>query len=232
MDDFEDLPNHLFVSLRYAFSATRVVDKRLTPTNIKFKLDFSPREEESDEAAARIESSLAKIEYFVENVLDGALLIDWTNGWAMDSFIDGETKLTSNPIVLFPEMPTDALMCELILRKFRAISDNAFVFHSIEIESSDGRGMGFTFVGGTPGEDFPEINDWVGERSYFSKPWWDRGDASTMDVIPDPESDLNTPPKWAFSLGFIDEESAAPLPDNVVVRAEFRPKVIEGGKKD
>lgn len=231
MDDFDDIPNHLFISLRYNFSATRVVDTRFSPTNIKFKLDLSPKEDDSEEYAVQVEMCLTKFEHFVKNVLEGSLLIGSDNEWALESFMCGEVPHTTNPIVLFPEMPTDAVLCELLIRKFNAITNNLLTVHSFEIESSDGRGMGFTFVGAFPGEDFPGMNDWVGERTYFSKPWWDRDDASTLDVIPEEDADLNSPPKWAYDLGFIKPMHNVYSEHNVV-RREFRPTIIEGGKKD
>jgi len=234
MDDFEEtLPNHLFVSLRFEFKATRVIGTQLSPTTIKFKTDLSTLGHDSEEYSIKMETALTKLGHWVDNVLDGSIIICVDNDWALDSFMDAEVPVTSNAVVLCPEEPTDACLAELIFCKFKAISGDAFDFHGIDIEASDARGMGFTFVGGRPGEEFPSPEEWLGERNFFTKQWWNRNDASTLDVIPDEGSDLNNPPKWAYSLGFIAEKLANPsAPSNVVVRAEFRPRVIEGGKVD
>lgn len=233
MDDIEDtLPNHLFISLRHEFKATRVIGQRLSPTTVKIKTDISTLADDTDDYGVRMEVALAKMTYFVENVLDNIIIISADNEWAMDCFLGDGVPATSNMVMLAPEEPTDALLCEALICKFKALTQGAFDFHSIEIESSDARGMSFLFVGGNPGESFPEDVEWLTDRSYFSKPWWNRADASTLDIVPHEEDDLNEPPVWAYSLGFIADQMASPEERQNVVRAEFRPKVIEGGKAD
>lgn len=231
-EDNLSLPNNLFISQRYEFQATRVIGQRLSSATIKIKVDFSTLDEDTDEYASRMEIALAKMAYWVEKVLNNSILIDAENEWAIDCFIDGSVPSTTNMVVLAPEAPSDACLAELLVCKLRAISDGAFHFHALDIESSDGRGMGFTFVGSFPGESFPEPGDWLTDHNYFTKQWWNRGDASTIDVIPDEDDDLNDPPLWAYSLGFIADAVATPPVTSVVVRPEFRPKVIEGGKVD
>lgn len=235
MDDIEDtLPNHLFISLRYEFKATRVIGQRLSPTTIKVKTDISTHDIDTDDYGLKMEVALAKMSHWVEKVLNGCILLHSENDWALDAFMDGDAPTTSNMVVLCPEEPTDALLAEILICKFKAISQGAFDFHAIDIESSDARGMSFMFVGGSPGESFPEAADWLGERNWFSKPWWHRSDASTLDVVPEEDADLNEPPLWAYSFSFIHEQMVEPgqTADNVIVRPEFRPRVIEGGKVD
>lgn len=234
MDEHDDLmPNHLFISLRYEFKATRVMDRRLSPTTIKIKADISTLEDESEEYGPRMEIALSKMSYWVEQILDGSIIFYSDNDWALDSFMDGAQPATHNSVVLTPDDPTDACLAELLICKLKALAGGAFEFHAIDIESSDGRGMGFTFVGGRPGESFPENEEWLTDHNYFSKPWWHRGDASSLDVVPDEDADLNEPPAWAFSLGFIADQMAHSVgPKANVVRPEFRPRVIEGGKAE
>jgi len=142
------------------------------------------------------------------------------------------TPMTDNSVMLCPEEPTDAHLAELLMSKFKALTVGAFEFHAIDIESTDGRGIGFTFVGQRPGQSLISDAEWLTERNYFSKPWWHRGDASCLDVVPEAEDNLNEPPVWAYSLGFIADQFADhDAPSNVVVRAEFRPQVIVGGKE-
>jgi hypothetical protein len=233
MDEEDILPNHLFVSLRHEFQATRIIGQKLSPATIKLKVDVSTLGEDTDDYSAKMEIALAKMDYWVKKVIDKSIIIDADNEWAISCFM-GETRPeTTNMIILTPEVPTDALLCELFLCKFKALSNGAFDFHSCEIESSDGRGLSFMFVGGTPGETFPTDEEWLGERNYFSKSWWNRNDASTLDISPDEEDDISTPPMWAYSLSFIAEQMALPqTTSNVVVRPEFRPKVIDGGKTE
>lgn len=233
MDEDEDtLPNHLFISLRHEFQATRVIGQRLSPTKIKVKVDISTLDDDTDDYAFRMESALEKMNYFTQKVLRDVVILYSENEWAMNSFLGDNGPETSNMVMLCPEEPTDALLCEILVCKFKALTQGAFEFHAIEIESTDGRGMSFTFVGGNPGESFPSHTDWLTERNYFSKPWWHRADASTLDIVPEEEDDLNEPPMWAYSLSFIDDQMAEPTDngEHKIVRPEFRPQVIDGGK--
>lgn len=232
-EDTDTLPNHLFISIRHEFKATRVIGQRLSPTKIKIKADISTLDQDTDEYGLQMEVALAKMSYFVEKVLSESILIYSENEWAMNCFLGEVSPETTNTVVLCPEEPTDAVLCELMLCKLKAISQGSFDFHSIEIESTDARGMSFMFVGGKPGESFPSNEEWLTERSYFSKPWWNRADASTLDIVPLEDDDLQTPPMWAYSLGFIAEQMTAPEDTGTkVVRPEFRPTVIDGGKTD
>lgn len=233
-EDNETLPNHLFISLRYEFNATRVIGQKLSPAKIKIKTDISTRGDDTDDYGLQMEVALAKMSYWVSQILNNAILVSVENDWALDSFMDGAMPTTNNSVMICPEEPTDACLAELLICKFKAITKGAFEFHAIDVESSDGRGMGFTFVGGRPGESFPEPEEWLTERNYFRNQWWNRSDASTLDVVPDDDDDLNEVPNWAYSLSFIEDQfvdSEAPT-SNKVVRAEFRPQVIEGGKVD
>ena len=233
-EDNETLPNHLFISLRYEFKITRVIGQRLSPATVKIKTDVSTRDTDTDEYGVQMEVALAKMNYWVEKVLNNSIVLAGENEWALDCFMDGVAPSTTNMVVLCPDEPTDACLAELLICKFKALSGGAFEFHAIDIESTDGRGMGFTFVGGGPGDSFPTNEEWLTDRNYFTKPWWHRGDASTLDVVPDEDDDLNEPPMWAYSLSFITDQmvETTGVPDNVVVRPEFRPRVIEGGKAD
>lgn len=230
-EDTDILPNHLFISLRHGFKATRVIGQRLSPTEIEIKCDISTLDDDSDDYAVRMDVALEKMNYFFNKVIDNSIIMFADNDWASNAFLGENAPETSNMVVLCPEEPTDALLCELLLCKMKAITQGIFNFHSIEVSSTDGRGMSFLFVGDRPGESFPTNEEWLTERNYFSKPWWHREDASTLDILPDEDADLNDLPKWAYSLGFIAEQLIKP--DDTasrVVRAEFRPQVIEGGK--
>ena len=231
--DEEPFQNHLFISIRHEFQATRVIGQRLSPTKIKLKVDISTLDDDTEEYSSKMEVALAKIEFWVRKIADKCVIIDADNEWAMAAFMADNQPHTDNNVLLAPEDATDALLCEILFCKFKALAQGAFEFHAIEIESSDARGMSFLFVGPEPGIDFPSDADWLGERNYFSRPWWHRDDASSIDISPNEEDNLETPPRWAYSLSFIADQISSggnSVPSNVVVRAEFRPKIIDGGK--
>lgn len=229
--DEENFPNHLLISLCHEFSATRVHDQRLSPALIKVRLDVSETEEL--ESADRLEMSLAKIKYMVNDVLHGSILMDASDEWAMDRFMDDQGSSGRSSVVLFPDLPTDALLAELLLCKFQSLVGKDLSIHGLQIKSSDGQGRKFMFIAGDqPGGDLPTGEEWLSPTNYFKKPWWYRDDASTMDVIPNEGFDPMEIPRWAHDLSFLAEKVSGPAPVDRVVRMEFRPVVIQGGRDD
>lgn len=239
MDENYNIPNHLFTSIRHEFDVIRVIDTIISPARTKIRIDITTHESEQensealDEYGFRMEVATSKIRYFVENILNKSVLLFSDNDWGIQTFLGSvEEKSMTNNIVLCPEHPTDACLCELLMSKFTALTNGAFDIHGIEVESSDSQGMVFTFVGDSPGESFVEMSEWVGENYYFSKPWWRRDDASTVDFASEEESDLSVPPSWAHSLGFIAERLAPKSRPSNIVRAEFRPRIVKDNEKD
>jgi hypothetical protein len=103
-------------------------------------------------------------------------------------------------------------------------------FGPVEVKSDNQLGLQFTFVGDSSAV-LPNNLEWVGPRSFFDKPWWDRDDGSTLDVLPAEDADLTVKPVWAFSLDFLSFPKKMNATTNgKIVRPEFRPKVIDGGK--
>lgn len=232
MDDIDGIPNQIFISLKYKFKAIRVFGMKVVPVEFRVKVDAMLNEDDDDQATDT-NVAIEKIRYWMDRVVNSSVLLSAENEWGAHAFLGIDTGLpVENNIFLCPEEPTDTTIAELLLSKMKALSGKVFDFGAIEIESSDARGMDVTFMG-VPGEDFPIMADWVGELTYFTKPWWHRDDASTMDVTPTDEDDLADIPEFAYSLGFIAEKLADPVDtESRVVRAEFRPKIIQGGKTD
>jgi hypothetical protein len=125
--------------------------------------------------------------------------------------------------------PDDQHLAALFQAKLQALATSVMVFGPVEVQSDNQLGLQFTFVGDSNAV-LPKIEDWVGKRSFFDKPWWDRDDGSTLDILPAEDADLTVKPPWAFSFDFLSHQK--PTPTQVkIVRPEFRPTVIDGGKK-
>lgn len=232
MDDFDnEIPdNQLFVSLELEFKAVRVVDRKLIPTKIKINTELFPNEPLADNTQSLMTGFFSKLKYFNEQVLDNSLLISNDNEWALARFLEANGLAdTSNNVILLPDNASDARLSEVLQCKFRALANDAITVGFIQVKAADSHGLAFTFVGDSL-FCLPDMENWIGERSYFTKPWWERDDASTMDVTPSEDSDLNSPPNFAYSLGFLLEEDQNTPPK--VIRAEFKPRVIDGGKTD
>jgi hypothetical protein len=232
MDENDDtFPNHLLISLCHEFSATRVHEQRLSPALIKIKLDVSSPE--TEDSASRLNICLSKIKHLVDDVLQGSVIMDVSDEWATDRFLDDQGPSGRGSIILCPDFPTDAMLANLLVCKFQTLVGKDLHIHGLEVESSDGRGMKFMLiVGDDPGSELPSGEEWLSPVNYFKKPWWYRDDASTMDVIPNEDFDPMEIPGWAYGLSFLAERHADQSPTDRVVRMEFRPVIIQGGRSD
>ena len=221
------------VKLALDFKAIRVIDNRMIPTHWKLQAEVlyeDDGEEEDPQGDLEIKIAIAKIKYWLEHILSDSLLIDGDNEWAYNSFFDEDGKCTTgNTIVMLPSSPSDDLIAELIHSKMNAFGGDNLEFGIIELSSDDKTGLSYMFTGN--GENnLPEMKDWVGEHTYFDKPWWARDDASTIDLVPGPDADLSVKPSSSFSLDFIRQTFMKQFGEEaVVVRPNFKPTVLNGG---
>lgn len=231
MDDIDDFPvNQMHVGMKLTFSGIRVLDTELFPVNFTLLSELVPSDPEKEQDAEFMSAAYRKVKYFVTKILNGSIFMFKENDWACQAFVDCQTGMPSGEtnIVLLPHEATNAVICEVIQAKLKALTKGEFDFTFIQLESSDDIGLSFTFIGNSR-DELPDMEEWVGKLTYFSEPWWNRDDSSTFDLTPGLESDLDCPPEFAYSLAFLDD--TFPM-EGKVIRREFRPRVIQGGKVD
>jgi hypothetical protein len=216
----------LFLRYTNEFNAIRIIDKSLLSTKWKLKADLLISEDIDD---YKFNLILIKLKYFFEQILSDSILFSSSNEWALNSFAK---EPTDNHIVLLPDEPVDDLIATVLQSKMNALGEGVVEFGGIDIESDNSNGVGFIFVG--KGEDnLPNMEDWIGPRSYFSKPWWSRNDGSTVDSLPPEDADLSEVPEYARSLDFLKEAlDIDPVQKAKIIKPEFKPVVIQGQKTE
>lgn len=235
MSDEYDYPEFI-VKLALEFKAIRVVDNRMIPTTWKINAEVLYDDDYHDDDPAydiEIKTSIAKIRYWLDNVVNGSVMFDAGNEWAAEAFFDEEGRCSiGNGIMIMPAPITDDLIAEIIHSKMNAFGGEYIQFGIIELTSDDKNGLSYMFTG--MGEfNLPDMESWVGERAFFDKPWWARDDASTFDSIPDEDADLDERPRSSYSLDFIRQSFQHQYgEDAIVIRPTFRPTIIPGGVDD
>jgi hypothetical protein len=117
-----------------------------------------------------------------------------------------------------------------------ALAGESAYFANVQIESDNTQGLKFTFHGDSGGL-LPSMEDWMPGAYWATEPWWDRDDASTLDLIPPDGTEPSDVPVWAFNLDFITNAVLgnvnAPVTDGTnIIRAPFKPTIIDGGKPE
>jgi hypothetical protein len=226
MDD-EDFITEIFTHFVFSIKIVRVIENILVPSTIQFKMEFIPMDVDDEE----VNFVFTKMRYWLEHVVSESVVFSHENSAAIQMFIDenGGTTRVGNVIVLTPEEPDDQHLAAIFQAKLQALAGMSMTFGPVEVKSDNQLGLQFTFVGESSAV-LPSILDWVGPRSFFDKPWWDRDDGSTLDVLPADDADLSVKPAWAFSFDFLSQQKKKSVTNGKIVRPEFRPTVIDGGK--
>lgn len=230
-DDDDDFAGEIIVRYSQEIKSLRVLENTLSPCHWKLKAEIIHEPDvEPDEVEIKI--ALMKIRYFFEEIVANGVIWCNSNEWAAAAFLDENGKPTiGNLPIITPYEPTDDHMAIIFQSKMNAFAAPGMSFNFVELIPVD-NDISFLFVGDAE-DALPTIEEWVGERSYFDKPWWARDDASTIDVIPNEDADLEEKPGFAVSLDFIGEHLRPKEITNAkIIKPEFNPKIIKGGKDE
>lgn len=226
MDDIEE-PDVL-IDFEAEVSTVRLVDNLFLPSRLRLRCEVRPA---LDPAESDFDLAFCKIRFWLDTVVARSVAFGRANEHAARIMLDENGRnRTQNNLMLCPNEPTDDHLATLFQAKMTALAAGSMEFGSVEVRSDNVSGLVFTYVG-HHSELLPDVRAWIGERSYFDEPWWARDDASAMDVIPGEDSDLAVPPPWAYSLDFL-RQTVQSNEDHVIVRPDFAPRVIDGGRKD
>lgn len=231
MDDDDDIDdvNELYLHYATKFRATRIIGNVVYPTTFKIEADvwLGMEDLSQEEKDFNLNLTLIKIDFLFKNIMENSIIFGSMNDWALGFLIKDNEPTTDNMLVKCPLEPSDDHLAMLIQSKMSALSKGHVMFGGVTITSNNARGLRFTFVGdGTL--VLPTITEWVGERSYFDQPWWNRDDGSTYDVTPFEDSDLDDKPDFALNLDFL-AESLNPIMSpkaNNIIRPKFKPTVV------
>lgn len=137
----------------------------------------------------------AKINIFIENMLNNNILITAEGAKEMGEKID----IFENNIVMLPDL-TEVTLLAALYAKFNSITaentsvkalslrnvrDN--VTYSYEIDEDDE----------VDNMELPTAKEWLGEYPYWENTWWERNDISTYDKAAETEEELNKWKKYA-----------------------------------
>lgn len=134
----------------------------------------------------------------------------------------------SNNIIMCPDDPHDHLLLILLHSKLTAIGGDAVIINRSSMTADTGEGFSNS-VEGYPDEWLPDIETWMGPRSFWKDPWWAREDSSTMDIKPDDDDDLESKPDLGVDLiKLVSMEVGTPTHENVaeIIKPGFKPRII------
>ena len=224
IDHDDDDEEALFISFRTQFSLVRIAENIVMPSRLQIRADVNP---DDDVTEAQLSNVMSKVKFWFDNIVARSIAFSNDNENALAMVINSEGRnRTANVLMITPGDPTDDVLAALFQAKLNALGGNSVEFGMVEVKSDNPVGLSFTFVGDAT-KILPPMDRWMGERNYFDKPWWNRDDSSTLDIIPPEGADLTKKPSWAFSLDTFGAEKEV-----VISKPAFKPTIIDGGKKE
>jgi hypothetical protein len=216
----------LYISFRTRLNIIRIAGNVVLPSRLQIRADVSP---DDDVTEAQLSNVMSKMKFWFDGIVSRSIAFSNDNEDALGMIIDSEGKnRTGNILMITPGDPTDDVLAALFQAKLNALGGDTIEVGLVEVKSDNPVGLSFTFVGDAT-KILPSMDRWMGERNYFDKPWWDRDDSSTLDVIPPEGADLTKKPGWAYSL---DTVVKSERDEAVIVKPAFKPMIIDGGKKE
>ena len=214
------------VFLRYKFTMNfiRIVSSYISPCSATFVCDVA-LDEGVTQYDLNVRNAFDRIKNWI-SIKDNAILYSKDNplGKMVSGFTDEEDQSIHNEMILLPYEPVDDMLALVMLRKLNSVGGPFVEISSMTLTASDSDGIE-VMAFGEHDEYFPSMVEWMGKRTYFSQPWWDRNDSSSIDTIPPENADLNSIPDYAISL--VDTIDV-PEYETKILRPEFKPRVIKG----
>lgn len=222
MIDSEE-PN-ILITFEHNVTFVRFIHDKILPTTIQIKSTIFPMVAEVIEND--FDMAISKAKFWLESIVSKCIIFSKNNLVASRLFSEiNNIPIPENLFMITPSEPTDEQIAMLFQAKLTALSGLKVGFAEFTIKSNNYNDLSFMFVGETV-DVLPVHKEWVGERSYFDKSWWDRNDASTFDIVPPEDADLSETPKWAYSLDFLNADLNRP--DEAIIHG-FTPSIIDGG---
>ena len=208
--------------LDMGFRIMRLMDNHLIASNCNFTVNLDII---GDPSTTRAKDRISAMKLWVQSFVDGCL--------AYDVHTEFDTSLLEdigNHIMMCPGDPHDYLLLTMMHAKMRAIAGADVVVNSSALIADTGEGFS-NVVHGESNDVLPKMEEWVGPRSFWDTPWWNRADSSMLDIPAEPDEDLNNKPDIGCDLL---ELLSIDLPDDIekpsaeIIKPQFKPRVIDG----
>lgn len=205
----------------------RIIDGRMISSDcsLKLTLDVGTDKKGNEEIYKK---QLTAINTWINVILNNSIVYS-TSSTQSDKLINLLEEFSNN-IILSPTEPNDYVMVALLYSKFNAIGNGYIKITNLIYESDTGDGFIMT-MSDESDDELPTLKEWLGEKTYFDKTWWNRSDGSTLDFPVTEGSDINDKPDILIDLTeFLDDDDSEPIVDKPaeIIKPAFKPIILDG----
>lgn len=211
-------PGRIGNTFKTEFSIIRLLDNKLIASMVE--LDVELDVDDSVDAPVQLKA-LESMRRWIDEIVDDSIAFCPSSDIPVTSL-----QTLQNSIMITPDDPYDHLLLILICAKLNAIGAGIASVTRCQLSSSLGGGFGNWFEGDTE-DALPTLLEWLGERTYFDKAWWNRSDGSTIDVWASPDADINKKPDILIDLWPEDakEQEVENAPSKIIT-LNFKPTIV------
>lgn len=178
---------HSIIVLKHKFSAVRVFDYSLSPTNFELQVhccvpnQFSPNSHSAKDRAA---VSLQVLKLWMQNMLEEVTILNPTN--EMGEFL---LAISENKVMTTPGEPDDNILVQVLCHKISTITKGHIELQKIVLVSTDTDDTEqHLIITNDYVSTLPDIN-YMEEKAVHSIPWWERASIDISDIYAESLSD-------------------------------------------
>ena len=220
MIDDDDMPD-AYHSYKFTLNFTRIILDHIVSSNLKIRIDYVTNSSSTPED---IMTAWNKIEIWLDN-LNQSVAISAGNPLAVATMISGDTHTSrfSNTLLILPGEPTEELFGYILQAKLNALASDVLAFGIVDLQAEEAAGITVAITGHHE-DNLPTMKEWIDGPNWFTEPWWNRDDGSTIDSEPPAGCDLTVMPPWEFPWDFLAKKNK---PSGVVISGRFKPKLVD-----
>jgi len=169
--------------------------------------------------------SFAKVLFFLTEILNESVLLEKDHS----SHVIRYLAEYENNLVILPDL-SEATIITALHRKLNSISQDCTRVEKVSLRDvDDGLNYNYTCTAEHYNEDngLPCIEEWMGECSFYSEPWWDRPDQLTWDHKIDSAEELEAARQIMNESGVSNTEAFDDI--ECEVRSVFNVALKEAG---
>ena len=209
-------------TFRGEYKIIRLIGSQLASgyIDLRMSLDFNPESTKAQQALA-----LKSMKKWMSEILNGCVAFNTNSDFPTDTF-----EYLDNHMMFCPDEPYDFMLMTLIYAKLNAIGEGHIIVDNLDISSDISDGFA-TWIEGDPDTFLPSIVEWLGERRYVDKSWWNRADGGMIEmwVLPD-DDDISITPDIFIPLNDVDITGIVDDLDQFsaeIIKPNFKPTIIK-----
>lgn len=205
----------------------RIIDGRMISSDCEIIISLSI---DKDGDQKIYENRLVKIGKWIDLILDNSIIYDPLSS---SEFLPLMVSELSNNRIISPDVPDDYIMTMLLYSKMNSIGEDYVKITDLTFKSDFGEGF-IISMDENSDNILPSLKDWLGDVTYFDKPWWKRSDGGTVDIPV--VGDVSDKPDILIDLDrFIDDgdETNNNTNSNInhdakIIKPSFKPVILNG----